>query len=261
MVKAFAGMAGEFVLLLMRYAAAVAAIGAFWQAGSLAVGEALLPTPAATVALFFESLSDPVYLGHVWTSFVRLFAGLTAASVPALFLGLLLGHLKKADWVGAPLVFITYPLPKIVLLPVFFLFFGLGDASRILLIALTTGYQMLVIVRASAAALDPVYETALTFMGGGRLERIRYVYLPAALPQFLTSLRVASGTAVAVLFLAESFATTTGLGYLIMDAWGVGDTLAMFNGILGMSALGLVFYAAIWAVERVLCPWTRVSVR
>ena len=90
-------------------------------------------------------------------------------------------------------------------------------------------------------------------------QRIFYVYLPAALPTFLTSLRVASATAVAVLFLAESFATTSGLGFLIMDAWGVGDTLAMFNGILGMSLLGLVLYAAVWLSEVLLTPWCRAG--
>ena len=71
---------------------------------------------------------------------------------------------------------------------------------------------------------------------------------------------MASGTAVAVLFLAESFATTSGLGFLIMDAWGMGDTLAMFNGILGMSAIGLLLYAAVWLSEIVLTPWCRVGI-
>ena len=243
--------------LLLRYTLAFLLIGLLWEAASRAAGESLLPSPVTTALLFFQSLSDPVYIGHLVVSLKRLIYGLTAGAVPALFLGLLLGHLKKADWLGAPLVYTTFPLPKIVLLPVFFLFLGLGDASRVLLIALTTGYQMIVIVRAAALSLDPVYETAITCMGAGRWDRIRYVYLPAALPSFLTSLKVACGTAVAVLFLAESFATTTGLGFLIMDAWGVGDTLAMFNGILGMSVIGLLLYAAVWLSEVVLTPWCR----
>ena len=232
--------------LLLRYTLAFLLIGLLWEAASRAAGESLLPSPVTTALLFFQSLSDPVYIGHLVVSLKRLIYGLTAGAVPALFLGLLLGHLKKADWLGAPLVYTTFPLPKIVLLPVFFLFLGLGDASRVLLIALTTGYQMIVIVRAAALSL-----------GAGRWDRIRYVYLPAALPSFLTSLKVACGTAVAVLFLAESFATTTGLGFLIMDAWGVGDTLAMFNGILGMSVIGLLLYAAVWLSEVVLTPWCR----
>ena len=243
--------------LLLRYTLAFLLIGLLWEAASRAAGESLLPSPVTTALLFFQSLSDPVYIGHLVVSLKRLIYGLTVGAVPALFLGLLLGHLKMAEWLGAPWVYTTFPLPKIVLLPVFFLFLGLGDASRVLLIALTTGYQMIVIVRAAALSLDPVYETAITCMGAGCWDRIRYVYLPAALPSFLTSLKVACGTAVAVLFLAESFATTTGLGFLIMDAWGVGDTLAMFNGILGMSVIGLLLYAAVWLSEVVLTPWCR----
>lgn len=240
---------------VIRYVLTFVFIGAVWQLGSWYAGEAVLPSPVQTTALFVRSLADPVYLGHAWVSFVRLVAGLFVAAVPALFLGLLLGHMRRADRIGAPFVFITYPLPKIVLLPVFFVFLGLGDASRICLIALATGYQVLVIVRAAALSLDPVYETALKFMGGTRMDRVRYVCLPASIPAFITSLKVASGTAVAVLFLAESFATTSGLGYLIMDAWGIGDMLLMFNGILGMSMLGLLLYGVLWVAEKLFCRW------
>ena len=142
-----------------------------------------------------------------------------------------------------------------VLLPVFFTLVGLGDASRVLLIALTTGYQVLVIIRAGALSIDPSWVKAFRSMGGTTAEAVRHLYVPAALPALFTSLKVASGTAVAVLFLAESFATTSGLGYLIMDAWGMGDVLSMFNAILGMSLLGLVIYGVIGLLERVCCPW------
>ena len=242
---------------VVRYTAAVIFLGLLWQAGTTAFGDAVLPSPWATGKLFFTSLTEPVYLTHLGISTLRLAVGMTIAAAAAFLLGLWLGHVRLADKLGAPLIFITYPLPKIVLLPVFFLLLGLGESSRILLIALTTGYQMLVIVRASAKALDPVYEVAVRFMGGNLGAVVRHVYIPAALPDFFTSLKVASGTGVAVLFLAESFATNTGLGYLIMDAWGLGDTLSMFNGILGMGALGLALYASVWGAEQLCCPWRR----
>ena len=245
------------VKTVLRYAVAVLVIGLFWEVGAAAFGDAVLPSPVATGKLFLVSLADPAYLAHLSVSSIRLAVGMTIAAVLAFVLGLWLGHVRLADRLGSPLVFITYPLPKIVLLPVFFLLLGLGESSRILLIALTTGYQMLVIVRASAKALDPVYEEAVRFMGGTIWSVVKNVYIPAALPDFFTSLKVASGTGVAVLFLAESFATNTGLGYLIMDAWGLGDTLAMFNGILGMGALGLALYASVWGAERLACPWHR----
>ncbi len=250
-------LAGGALKAALRYLAAFFVIGLLWQAGTTAFGDAVLPSPVATGKLFIESLADSAYLAHFGISTLRLAVGMAVAALCAFVLGLWLGHVRLADKLGSPLVFITYPLPKIVLLPVFFLLLGLGESSRILLIALTTGYQMLVIVRASAKALDPVYEEAVRFMGGGVAAVVRHVYVPAALPDFFTSLKVASGTGVAVLFLAESFATNTGLGYLIMDAWGLGDTLSMFNGILGMGALGLIFYALVWGAERLCCPWRR----
>ena len=125
------------------------------------------------------------------------------------------------------------------------------------MIALATGYQILVIVRESALALDPSYEMSLRSMGATAGERFRHAYLPAALPALITSLKVSLGTALAVLFLAESFATDSGLGWLIMDAWGLADMGRMFTGILGMCVLGLLFYGAIGIAQKLLCPWMR----
>ena len=132
-----------------------------------------------------------------------------------------------------------------------------------LLLALTTGYQILVIVRGTALGLDPSCRKVFRSLtgaaaGSGRgmlLQALRHVYVPAALPGLFTSLKVAGGTAVAVLFLAESFATRSGLGFRIMDAWGRGETPEMFVGILGMSLLGLAVYALCCLAERVFCPW------
>lgn len=205
-------------MIVLRYILGFLFLGGCWHAGALALGPDLLPDPVATIRLFAESLSTPEFWGHILVSLWRLTLGLVAAVAVAFPLGLLLGHCRAADLAGSPLLFITYPLPKIVLLPVFFTLVGLGDASRVLLIALTTGYQVLVIIRAGALSIDPSWVKAFRSMGGTTAEAVRHLYVPAALPALFTSLKVASGTAVAVLFLAESFATTSGLGYLIMDA-------------------------------------------
>lgn len=209
-------------MIVMRYILGFLFLGGCWHAGAVVLGPDLLPDPVATIRLFAESLGTPEFWGHILVSLWRLTLGLVAAVAVAFPLGLLLGHCRAADLAGSPLLFITYPLPKIVLLPVFFTLVGLGDASRVLLIALTTGYQVLVIIRAGALSIDPSWVKAFRSMGGTTAEAVRHLYVPAALPALFTSLKVASGTAVAVLFLAESFATTSGLGYLIMDAWGMG---------------------------------------
>ncbi|MGN0909474.1 MAG: ABC transporter permease [Succinivibrio sp.] len=242
---------------ILRHAATALALLLLWQALSLAAGPGVLPPPLDCLRLLLESMRTPQFWGHALASVRRLALGMAAASAAAFPLGLALGQSRALDRLLAPAVFMTYPVPKIVFLPVFFVMFGMGDASRALLIALATGYQILVIVRHTAKALDPAYAKAARQMGAGRLALMRHVYLPAALPSFLTSLRVASGTATAVLFMAESFATSQGLGCLIMDAWGVGDTEAMFTGIIALCALGVALYALLGAAEWLLCPWTR----
>lgn len=244
-------------MVLLRYLLSFLALGGLWHAGALCLGPNLLPDPVATLAAFALALTTGEFWMHIGLSLYRLIGGLALGLATALPLGLWLGHSRRADRWVSPSLFITYPMPKIVLLPVFFTLVGLGDASRVLLIALTTGYQMCVIIREQALAIDPAYLKAFTSMGGTHRQAWRHVFLPAALPSVFTGLKVASGTAVAVLFLAESFATTTGLGYLIMDAWGMGDVLGMFVGILGMSFLGLLLYAGVDLAERCCCPWLR----
>jgi hypothetical protein len=97
-------------------------------------------------------------------------------------------------------------------------------------------------------------------LGAGRRAVFRFVYLPACLPAVLTSLRVSVGTAIAVLFFAESFATTSGLGYyIIVETWGRLDYAEMYAGVVAMSLLGLVLYFAVNILERRLCPWLAVS--
>lgn len=114
--------------LLLRYTLAFLLIGLLWEAASRAAGESLLPSPITTALLFFQSLSDPVYIGHLVVSLKRLIYGLTAGAVPALFLGLLLGHLKKADWLGAPWFIRPSRFPRSYCCPCFF--FSWGSVMR-----------------------------------------------------------------------------------------------------------------------------------
>jgi NitT/TauT family transport system permease protein len=118
----------------------------------------------------------------------------------------------------------------------------------------------LVVTRDSAVGLDQRFADSFqSLWPRGKVSRrllfIWHVLGPAALPAVATSVRLASGTAVAVLFMAESFATQLGLGYAIMDAWGLMDLPRMFSGILAMGLLGAFFYALANLAERRLVAW------
>ena len=247
--------------ILFRYVVAFFALLLLWQAGAWALGPYLLPAPLDVLDAWMQSLGDSVMQEHIRSSAFRVAAAMALAFLVAFPLGILLGYRRRIDRYVSPMVFLTYPLPKIVLLPVFLTLFGLGDLSKILIIALTTGYQILVVTRDGIRQLDARYLDAFRTLGGTAAQLVCHVLVPAALPSAMTALKVSSGTAVAVLFMAESFATQRGLGFLIMDAWGRGDQLEMFCGILSMSLLGLAVYEICHVAERVLCRWKRLENR
>lgn len=249
----------KILSIFARYLLAFLCLLLLWQVGTWCLGPFLLPAPLEVLDAWAEAMRGTELRGHMASSAFRVASAILLAWITAFPLGLLLGYRRLLDRFVSPMVFLTYPLPKIVLLPVFLTLFGLGDLSKILLIAITTGYQILVVTRDSLRHLDARYLLSFRSLDGSPVQLVRHVLIPAALPDAITSLKVASGTAVAVLFMAESFATRSGLGFLIMDAWGRGDQLEMFSGILSMSLLGLITYETCHVAEKILCRWKKLE--
>lgn len=199
-------------------------------------------------------------LGHFLISLWRVVAGTLLAIFTGAPAGLILGQSKKLASLFSPIIYLLYPIPKVVFVPVILLIFGIGDSAKIAIIFLILFFQILVLVRDQAANLRPELIQSVKSLGAGRRALFRYVYLPASLPAILTALRQSIGTAVAVLYVAELFATTKGLGYYIYYE---GNTLlnypAMYAGVLAMSLLGLVLYFSVDRLEKWLCPWQYVE--
>jgi NitT/TauT family transport system permease protein len=229
-----------------------------WAAGALAVHSPILPDPWSVAVAFVGELPRGL-AWHTLISAWRVMASIVLAVVLAAPLGLALGQMKKLDRLVAPLVYLTYPIPKIVLLPIVLLFLGLGDLSKIFIITLILFYQVLVVVRDAAGGIRPELVLSVRSLGARRRQIYRYVYLPACLPAILTALRVSTGTAIAVLFFAESFATREGLGYYIIDTWASLSYTRMYAGVLAMSLLGLALYIGLDWIESRLCAWVKAA--
>jgi ABC-type nitrate/sulfonate/bicarbonate transport system permease component len=229
-----------------------------WEAGSLAVRSPILPDPWSVMAAFAGELPRGL-AWHTVISAWRVVVSIVLAVALAAPLGLALGQMKKLDRLAAPLVYLTYPIPKIVLLPIVLLFLGLGDLSKIFIITLILFYQVLVVVRDAAGGIRPELVLSVRSLGARRRQIYRYVYLPACLPAILTALRVSTGTAIAVLFFAESFATREGLGYYIIDTWASLSYTRMYAGVLAMSLLGLALYVGLDWLESRLCRWVKAT--
>ncbi len=230
-----------------------------WQLAAMALRLDVLPAPTQVLVTFVEQL--PRGLGrHFAVSTGRVVASLILAAALATPAGLVLGQSARLNRIFSPLIYITYPIPKIVFLPLILLWLGIGDVSKVFIIFLILFFQVLVVVRDEAGALRPELIASVRSLGAGRRALFRFVYLPATIPATLTALRVSVGTAVAVLFFAESFATTSGLGYYIfLETWTRLAYTEMYAGIMAMSLLGLGLYFLIDRLERRLAPWMFVS--
>jgi len=240
------------------YAGALLALLVVWQLGSLAIDSPALPGPVPAFAAFGQGFTADL-APHLAFSAWRVLAATVLGFVLAVPLGLLIGRAPRLDSVAAPLIFLTYPIPKVVFLPVLLILLGLGDASKIVLITLIVFFQLLVTARDASRAIPAGSVLSVRSLGAGRFDVFRHVVVPAALPDIFTALRIGTGTAVAVLFLAESIGGTSGLGYYIVDAWGRLAYDAMFAGILGMALLGVAIYELLEVAEVRLCRWTRVE--
>lgn len=234
---------------------AVVALLTVWELASLLVSRPILPSPILVASVFVQELRGAL-LGHFLVSLWRVIASTLLAIALAAPAGLLLGQYRWLNSLFSPLIYLVYPVPKVVFVPIVLLFFGLGDLPKIIIIFLILFFQILVLVRDQAANLRPELIQSVRSLGAGRRAIFRFVYLPASLPAILTALRQSVGTAVAVLYIAELYATQKGLGYYIYLN---GSTLlnypAMYAGIVAMSVLGLGLYFSVDWLERRVCPW------
>jgi NitT/TauT family transport system permease protein len=230
---------------------------AAWQVAALALRHPALPPPAAVLARF-AALAAADLWRHALASLARVVAALAASFVPALPLGVALGRARRLDAVFSPAVYLLYPVPKIALLPVVLLLFGLGNVAKVVVVSLVLFFQMLVAVRDAVRAVDPRFLLSIRSLGARPAQVFRFVLWPSLLPALLAALRVGSGTALAVLFFAETFFTRYGLGGFLVDAWMRAAYVDLFAGIVGLGLLGLLLFAAIDAAERHLCRWRGV---
>jgi ABC-type nitrate/sulfonate/bicarbonate transport system permease component len=227
-----------------------------WQTAAWLINRPILPSPPAVLFVFWRDLINGELPGHFLVSLWRVTAGTALAIVTAAPAGLVLGQSKRVNRFFSPVIYLLYPIPKVVFVPIILLFFGIGDAAKIVIIFLILFFQILVLVRDQAAGLRPELIQSVRSLGAGRRALFRYVYLPASLPAVLTALRQSVGTAVAVLYIAELFATTRGLGYYIyFEGSTLLDYPAMYAGVVAMSLLGLGMVFVVDRLERRLCPW------
>ena len=227
-----------------------------WQVFAVLLDSMALPSPLLVFIDVVAKCIDGSILDDLAISAIRALLGILLALLAAVPMGLAIGAEEPLNKRLSPFIYLLYPIPHVVLLPLIIILFGIGDFSKIFLIALIVFFQILVTTRDAAKNIHRNYYYSMQTLGATRLQIYRHVILPATLPKILTAMRISIGTSVAILFFVESFATSRGLGYIIMDSWGRADYIALYTGISYMAMLGFVLYLLLDISEKKLCRWS-----
>jgi NitT/TauT family transport system permease protein len=218
--------------------ALLAALIATWWGAVVATHSVIFPTPWAVITGTFQLLEDGTLWRHIGASLLRVGAGFGLAVCVAVPMGLWMGWVAGAYRTFNPLFQILRPISPIAWIPIAILWFGVGDASPIYLIFISSVFPMVVQTTAGVHTIEKRYLRAAQNFGVSRPTLFRQVVIPAVLPQIIVGMRVGLGVAWLVVVAAEMIALHSGLGYMIMDSRNAGNRYDLV--VAGMIIIGLI---------------------
>ncbi len=228
-----------------------------WQLGSSLglIPARILASPAAILASFWTLAADGTLLGNTLVSLARVATGLTIAVVVGVAAALVAGLSRLGeDAVDAPMQ-MARTLPHLALVPMFILWFGIGETPKVALVALGAVFPIYLNLFSAIRGVDPKLVESARILGLSRVEMVREVILPGALPGFLVGLRYAVGIGWLSLVVGEQINASSGLGFMMMDARDFLRTDIIMVGLLVYALLGLGADLGVRWLERVLLVW------
>lgn len=219
------------------------------------------PPPSRVAGALVETLQSGELVAAVGASLARIAAGFVLGAAPGLVLGLAMGLIPPLRAVLEPVVYALYPIPKLALLPLIMILFGLGEASKVVTIALGVFFLVLINTVAGVVNIDPIYIDVARSFGARRLDLYLTVALPGALPSIFTGIRLGAGMALLLIVAAEMIAAQTGIGYMIWSSYQTFSLEKMYLAFVLMAAIGWAMSLALDRLERAVLPWKPAAPR
>lgn len=222
------------------------------------VSPLFLPAPSQILKALISMFISGEILISLAASLSRILCGFIIGSFLGLVVGLVTGTSSLADKIGTPLIHSLYPIPKIALLPLFILWLGIGELSKITIIALGVFFPVAMNTYSGVKNVDPLLIKVAVSFNADKIKIMRSIILPSALPMIFTGLRLAAGTALLLLVAAEMIAAKAGIGALILHYGDLMITDHLMAGVLILSLLGLLFNLIFHYLEKKIVPWKNI---
>lgn len=228
-----------------------------WESGVHAgvLDARYFPAPSTVFITLLSSIESGVLWANTVSTCTRLFWGVLLGGVPALLLGIGMGLYRPLYAVFDPLVAATYPIPKSAIFPLILLVFGLGEASKIVMVAIGVFYPVIINSAAGVLEISKVHLDVGRNYGASSWQVFRTIALPGAMPLIMTGFKLGIGLGLILITIAEMVGANSGLGYMLWNAWEVLSVETMYVGLLVVALLGFLFSLALTELERSLVPW------
>lgn len=213
------------------------------------------PAPSTIFSSFISLTTSGILLNDLYVSLYRIFGGFILGALPGLIIGLTMGLFPLIRNILDPLVAATYPIPKLALMPLIMIMFGLNDLEKIVVIAIGTFFVVLMNTASGVINLDKIYMDVAKNYGASKKDYYLTVALPGALPMIFTGLKLGMGMALLLIVAAEMNGANSGIGYRIWQSYNIFDIPAMFVSFIIMAILGYIFTIILDLIERVIIPW------
>jgi NitT/TauT family transport system permease protein len=215
--------------------------------------------PAPTVIL--ETMVGLIKDGSLWrdtaATLQRLLWGFLLGGIPALLLGIAMGLSRPLHALLDPLVAATYPVPKSAIFPLILLIFGLGEASKIVMVAIGVFYPVLMNSVTGVMEINKIYLDVGRNFRASRWQVFRTIAFPGAVPHIISGIKLGVGLGLILISIAEMIGAESGLGHMIWNAWEILSVETMYVGLIVVAFLGFAFSAILNELERMLVPWKK----
>lgn len=215
------------------------------------------PPPSKVFQVLQEMFVSGELFNHLSISLQRIVLGFLLGAIPGILLGLLIGWFKGVKAFADPIIAATYPIPKISLLPLLLVIFGLGETSKVVTVAIAGFFLVLITTAHGVMQIDHVLIEAAENYGAKRWKLFSKVILPASMPSIFTGLRLSLGVSLLIIIAAEFVAANRGIGYLIWISWSTLSVGKMYAGLIVIAFMGVLFTSGLEQASKRLMPWSK----
>jgi ABC-type nitrate/sulfonate/bicarbonate transport system permease component len=222
------------------------------------------PAPTSIFGVAWQMIqpSQQFPSGELWAhlsiSLTRMAIGFLIGAVPGIMIGLAMGLFGPIRALIQPLIDATFPIPKIAIMPLYIMIFGIGEQAKYAIIATAVIYLVLINTVAGVRNIERIYLDVGKNFHASRLMMFTDIALPGALPMIVTGIKLAMGVALLILVSAEFVNAKSGIGYLIWTSWQVFQVEKMYVGLVVVAIIGFASAILLNRLERLLVPWKNV---